>query len=220
MFPSNVDPPGGLSYLSIHNDNSTASPPIAGSSIVTLGATTATLYGKPGGANYYLETLNLAANSQIVFNNTNGPINVWIGPAGGVSETTFLGGTATVKMATDSTKPVRIYVATTGGFILSGPSEFDAGIYSYNNTSLIPGLAAFSSVIPGLSTVVINGSSNFNGQIVANTVVLNALPNLPLSLGSPVTINQTPGSTGEGYFQPVDYYGFSGGWQEINGANQ
>ncbi len=218
MFPSNTYPPGGLTYLKLHNDNSTASPAISGYSIVTSGSSTVTLYGKPGGANYYLETLNLAVNSQLLFDNTNGPINIWVGPAGGISVSAFSGGTATVKMSDDPTKPVRFYVATIGGFVISGTSEFDAGIYSYNSTSIVPSLASFTSVIPGLSTVVVNGSSNFNGQIVANTIVLNALPNLLLSLGSPVTMTGQPG-TGEGYFHPVDYYGYSGGWQEIEGAD-
>ena len=220
MFPSNQYPPGGLSYLASNNDNSTANPPISSNSIVALGSSTITLYGKAGGSNYYLETLNLGVNSQIVFNNTNGPINIWVGPAGGISASAFVGGTATVKMATDSTKPVRIYVATTGGFVISGTAEFDAGIYSYNTTSLIPGLASFTAALPGLSTVVLNGCSDFNGQIVANTIVLNALPNLPLSLGSPVTITGEPGASGQGYFQPADYYAYSGGWQELNGVDQ
>ena len=220
LYPSDQYPPGGLGWLALHNDNATAVPPIASSSIIALGTSTITLYGKAGGANYYLQTLNVAAASQIVFDNTNGPITIWIGPSGGVAASVFSGGTATVKMSADSTRPVRIYDGTIGGIVINGNHEFDAGIYAVNGTSSNPAGVDFTGLLPALSTVVLNGGPNFHGQIIANTVALNALPAFPISNSTVVSLTGESGANGQGYFQPVDYYAYDNIWQEINGRDQ
>src|SRR5205085_8457550 len=71
----------GLSWFAAHNDNNLSIPPI-GTTVLLNGNTTLTLKGKAGGANYYLTNLTCNGNSKVTFDNTNGPINIWVGPAG------------------------------------------------------------------------------------------------------------------------------------------
>ena len=88
-------PAGGLTYLATHNDNARARPAIVGNSITT----TTTLVG-PG--NYYLTNINLTGQNVISLDNTNGAVNIWIGPSGGSGLTIFKGGTAVIPRSVDS----------------------------------------------------------------------------------------------------------------------
>jgi Tfp pilus assembly protein PilX len=185
-------PSGGLTWLSTHNDNSLASPAIVSNSVTMNGTNTLTLNGKAGGANYYLTTLNLNGTSKIVFNNTAGPITIWFGPDGGTSAININGGTASVKMSSDPTKAVRMYVGENSAVNLNGSTEFDAGVYAYNGTSG--------------GQVNFNGTGNIYGSVIANTIDFNGSPN----------VNYV-----SGYFQNgVGYYGYDNSWLEINGVNQ
>jgi|SRR5579884_576008 len=200
LFPnSGSTAPGGLAYLATHNDNATANPPIVANAINNPpGPITITFHGKPGGANYYLTTLNLTNTNQILaFDNTNGPINIWIGPDGGSSTCTFTGGAQTISAAVDPTKACHMYCATTKGIILTGNGTMNIGLYSYNQ------VAGVNSGNP-FGLVDVTNNNTVNGSIVGYNV------DIP---GSPI-INYT-GS----YFQTndVDYYGFANSWQEQNG---
>ena len=123
-------PSGGLVWLSTHNDNGLSSPGISGSNILT--STDITLNGQAGGANYYLTGCTCNGNAKINFNNSAGPINVWVGPSGASTTFVFNGGVATVKNATDSTKKVKFFMATSSDVIFNSPTQMDFGVYAYN----------------------------------------------------------------------------------------
>jgi Tfp pilus assembly protein PilX len=184
--------PQGLNYVATNNDNALASPDINGG-VVLRGVGNQTFYGKPGGANYYLTSLTCKGNTEIVFDNTNGPINIWVGPSGASSTFDFQGGVAAIKMSQDPTKAVRIYIATTNDVILGGNDELDAGIYNVNNS--------------GAGRIIFNGTPNIYGLVVGNTFTFNGNP----------TLGAVPG-----YFTPtgkISYYGCVQPWQEIGGIN-
>jgi hypothetical protein len=178
-FPnSGATAPGGLTYLSLHNDNLTAVPPILLNSLNLSGGASMTLVGKPGGANYYVTTLSVTGGSTLTFNNTLGPINIW--EASTTNSVTISGGTAAVKMTTDPTKPVIFYLATTKGVTLSGGSELDAGIYNPDTGDTVTisgGASDYSQVV--CDNLSFTGGSTFNGTagyfsaLVAGTYVFN-----------------------------------------------
>ena len=182
--------PGGLGYVATHNDNALATPPILGTSVTLHGNGSLTLRGKPGGANYYLTDLTCNGNSGVTFDNSLGPINIWVGPSGGAGIFDLGGGAAAVKQSTDPSKPVQVYVATAGGAALHGNSELDAGIYSYNGANSGP--------------VSLGGTPDIYGSVIAGQFDLHGNP----------TLHYQPGyftglpSSGNGY------YGFDTSWQE------
>jgi hypothetical protein len=190
QFPaSGSTAPGGFSYLSANNDNAAANPAISGNSISMAGQSTTTLVGKAGGANYYITSLSMAGQSSLIFDNTNGPINVWFGPDGSSNSFSITGGAASVSMSTDPTKAVKFYIATTGGFTCTGKSELDAGIYN---------------VTGGSATVTLKGTSSAqNVTVIADQVSMSGTPTI---------------TTPSGYFtQPgTGTYIFGGAWTEIN----
>ncbi len=157
---------GGLNYLASHNDNSLASivdhkgnaTPIT-LNISTSGSGTINFYGKSGGANYYLSSISMSGNWVLNFDNTNGPINLWFGPSGSSGGISMSGGKSFDSPVSDPTKAVKIYVATTGGFNLSGGSEVDCSIYAYNNSNT--------------GSVSVSGNGLFNGAIVAGDVSMS-----------------------------------------------
>lgn len=177
-------PSGGLTWLKTHNSNASASPPIVGNSITDSVTLTA--------GDYYVETLNLTGSKAITFDNRTGPVNLWVGPAGGASTAKFRGGTAYVPIALDPTKANHVYVATKGGIDLGGNSQMDALIYAYNKDS--------SGTEYGYATN--SGNPIVNGQIIANQYDLNG--NIQLNY---VTDLIKPTSYG--------YYGYDDSWQEV-----
>jgi hypothetical protein len=189
MFGAN-----GLTYLASHNDNALCSA-INNNVIQMNGNGTATLVGKPGGANYYLTQLSMNGNCSLALNNSNGPINLWFGPSGSNSSFVLNGGNAMVAMSADPSKACRIYSAATQ-VTLNGNSRLDAGIYAYDVNS--SGAA--------IGKVVNNGNPEVNGSIIANDVTLN---------GNVLVNHQA------GYFQgnvsSNGYYGYNNSWIEIYG---
>ena len=182
-----------IATISVSNyarSNGLASPPIAGNSVLLNGNGSLTLKGKPGGANYYVTSLILNGNADVAFDNSNGPINLWMGPAGGSSSFIFNGGSSAIKNSTDPTKNVHVYIATNNDVILNGNSELDAGIYNYNGSSS--------------GRVIFNGTPDVYGSVISNMFTANGNP----------TIHYRPG-----FFQAgtVGYFGFDNQWSEING---
>lgn len=179
----------GLSWYATHNDNNLSVPPIS-TTVLLNGNSSLTLKGKAGGANYYLTNLTCNGNSKVNFDNTAGPITIWVGPAGTAGTFVFSGGTAAVKMSADPTKAVKMYVGTTNDVILNGNVELDAGIYNYNGASS--------------GRVIFNGTPDVYGSVIANKFTLNGNPKLFY--------------TG-GYFQGTSggYYGYDNSWAEVNG---
>ena len=186
-------PAGGLAWLAAHNDNSLVSN-IVNKQISVASQTVVTFIGKPGGANYYLTSMSFTGQSRAAFDNTNGPINLWIGPSGGSGLSNLAGGSAAISASADPAKECRIYVATTTGITMAGGSSVEAGIYAYNKNSL------------GVPYGTLNnaGGSTIKGEVIANTITLSG----------GATINSAPG-----YFHTAspDYYGFANSWLEQNG---
>jgi Tfp pilus assembly protein PilX len=183
----------GLSYVAAHNDNALASPAISSNTVLINGNGNQTFFGKPGGANYYMTSLTCNGNAKVVFNNTNGPIYIWFGPSGTSGTFVFNGGIAAIKMTSDPTRAVRIYLATTNDVILNGNSELDAGIYNVNNSAT--------------GRVIFNGTPNIYGTVIGNKFTFNGNPTV---------------SAIQGYFSPtgsVLYYGSVPPWQEVGGVN-
>ncbi len=185
----------GMNYLATHNDNSMCSF-IQNNVVLLNGSTVGTFVGKPGGANYYLTSLILSGSSKIAFDNTSGPINIWVGPPGSNGSCVINGGNSLVSMSTNPDNAVRIYCDTTTGVTLNGNDELDAGVYAYDVTS---GGTPYGQIIN-------NGTPTVNGSLMSNTVTLNGT----------VNINHVTG-----YFQgntsTIGYYGYDNSWMEING---
>ena len=186
-YPAGTYGSGGLLWIASHNSNAGANPPIVGNS-VTNGVT---LVG-PG--DYYLTHLDLHGNEKITFNNTNGPVNIWLGPSGGTGTAIFRGGTGAISAVTDPSKINNIYVATNSAIDLAGNETIDAVIYAYNKTST--GTA--------FGNVQFSGNPNINGQVLGNQVDVNGN----------VDVNYVQGPNKPTNF---GYWGFDDQWQELNG---
>lgn len=182
-------PGGSLTWLSgsSNNDNALAVPPIVANKVLVNGNGTITFKGKAGGANYYITSLTMNGNAKVVFDNTNGPINIWEGPSGVAGTFVFNGGSAAVKASSDPTKDVRVYVASTNDVILNGNTELDAGVYNYNGATS--------------GRVIFNGTPDVYGSVISNMFTLNGNP----------TIHYMPG-----YFTAnvAGYYGYDNAWKE------
>ena len=149
----------GLVWLKANNDNALAIPTIVNTYDLTMnGGGHTTFYGKPGGANYYLESINLGGNSDFTFDNTAGPINVWIGPSGGNGNIDFRGGTSVISMSTNPINAVRFYSATYSDINQVGNADIDAEIYNLN--------AAHQGEF------VANGTPTIYGTVVVNSWIL------------------------------------------------
>lgn len=184
-------PSGGLGWLATHNDNALV-PSIVNNKLIVSSGATPVLIGKAGGANYYLTDLNVSGQSGLSFDNTAGPITIWLGPLNGSGYSTISGGGSSVKG--DPTKAVRIYSSLKTTFSISGSSELDAGIYVYD----ISGLTA-------IGTVDDTGGSSLQGTLLANTLTVSG----GSSVSATFTYFNSDGST-------ANYYGYDDQWLELN----
>ncbi len=186
----------GLSYVAAHNDNALASPAIANNIVLTGGSGNQTFVGKAGGAHYYLTSLTCNGNSNVVFDNTNGPITIWVGPSGASGTFTMHGGSAAIKLTTDPSKAIRIYIATNNDVTLAGNAELDAGVYNVNAAAL--------------GRIIFSGTPNIYGMVIGNKFTFNGNP----------TVGYVAST--QGYFYPsgsVSYYSCVPPWMEIGGVN-
>jgi hypothetical protein len=180
--------PGGLAYIATHNANGSAYPPIIGNTIngdVTL----------VGPGDYYITSCNMKGNDQITFDNRNGPIRVWFGPAGASTSMTFRGTTDGATSVANGGHQVDIYIATRGQATLDmrGNATIRANIYAYNTDA--NGLE--------YGTIALSGTPDVYGSV----------------LGYDVAFNGTPGvHYVDGVQQPdvIGYYGFGSSWAEVN----
>lgn len=189
---NNLFPSGGLTWLSAHNDNNLASPALTGQSVSLTSNEVLTLYGKAGGANYYLTGISCTGQSEIAFNNTNGPITVWLGPDGTAGSFTMRGGSATVKASTDPTKPVKMYIAFNSTISFAGNSQLDTGIYAVTGRG---------------ATVSFQGDMSYYGSCIADIFSAQGNP----------TFNYV-----DGLFSPisVDHYARTNTWSDPTQVNQ
>jgi Tfp pilus assembly protein PilX len=187
-FPATATSPGGMAYIATNNNNATAIPPIVNNTI-----TQATIL-KAG--NYYVTSLNLTASKYITFDNSLGPINLWIGPSGGTAVANFNGGTALNPIVTGPDNACYVYVATKGGITLNGSKRLDAAIYAYNKDAAGVSYGYVSN----------GGNPDIYGVIVANKADLNG------NVGIHV-VDGLVAPSGYGY------YGFDNEWVEVGGQN-
>jgi hypothetical protein len=171
----------GLTYLSTHNDNNLASafvnsgilngaiktgqtvtPAItATKGFAANGTGTLTLFGKTGGANYYLNSMTMNGTWNVVLNNTAGPINVWmVSPTGSLTSFTFNGGSASVTMDTDPAKACKMYLADNCNLTLNGNGTSRMGIYGISNLNTG-------------GAVTFNGNNDLYGSVVTNSYTFN-----------------------------------------------
>ena len=209
--------PGGENYLATHNDNdlaviddpnnASAPPPLATDqhSLNTQGNQKVTLKGKPGGANYYLTSINMQDHSNLILDNTNGPINIYYLNKNGLGS--FMRGGHALKSLQDAPgNTVKMFMSATGGVNIdaaepipgvTNSTEVDMGIYDYDTY-------IYNNKPYGFGYVNMGTNVNFKGQIIANDINISGSTNI---LGQ------------KGYFDtPNEYYGFSGAWMELNGA--
>ena len=153
----------GLAYLKANNDNLFAIPPVPLNYQIKLGGGGhQTFYGKPGGANYYLEGITLGGNAAFSFDNTLGPITIWVGPSGGSGAIDFQGGSAAVSMSTNPANPVKFFSAVTSNIIQKSNAQIDCEIYNINSTST-GGFIAQGS--PSITATVIANSFSLQGNV-------------------------------------------------------
>jgi hypothetical protein len=194
QIASSMFGPNGLTYLASNNDNAMCSA-INNNAISLTGSGVATFVGKPGGANYYLTGMTLKGSSSVIFDNSNGPINLWFGPPGSNENFTLTGGSSMVPMSTDPSKACRVYSAASQ-LTLNGNSELDAGIYAYD-------IDSNGNPVGGVTN---SGTPTVNGAVIAYNVNLNGM----------ALVNHQ-----SGYFLGTiisnGYYGFNNSWTEIGG---
>jgi hypothetical protein len=186
---SGATAPGGVAYISTHNDNASVGLPASGATItssITLG---------PG--NYYVTGVNMSLLSSITCNNTNGPVNIWVGPVGGAGVVNFSGllGSGLTATSTLPANQVTFYVATTGGVTMTGSPVVTANFYAVNLDSL----GNYYGPISGWNQATINGSA-VGASIFQSG---NTLINYPASGGMQAPMH-------------ADYYGAGSGWMEPN----
>ncbi len=188
LFPnSGATAPGGLLYLASHNNNASAGLPTTNATITTP----VTLTG-PG--NYFVTSVTLAGTNKITFNNTNGPINLWVGPAGSAGMVRLdgtSGGTVAVPL---STNPVVVYVATSGGVQMHSSPTITADWYVYNGLS-----GSEYGPFSGWNSPTVNGSVLCYDFFNSGDTMINYMPGVPCPYNS------------------IDHYGFDDQWLEQGG---
>jgi hypothetical protein len=203
--------PGGADYLSqpSNNDNNLAiltdpahqsGQPQAGivrNKLSTSGSQTVTLVGKPGGANYYLNSISMSDQSDLVFDNSKGPINIYYLNNSGKQQI-LRGGHSTQSLTDNPANRVTMYLSATGDMVIrpnANNDEIDMGIYAYD-------IKKIDGDVTDFGDVVLDDNVNFKGQIIANEI----------------TINNNVTVTGQrGYFEtPEELFGFNGAWEELN----
>ena len=213
---------GGSNYLKSNNDNNLAvrndpaNPPPPGSpppqaissdkfAMSATGYQTVTLKGKPGGANYYLTDINMDGNSNLIFDNTNGPINIYyLNLSGGGIH--MRGGHSLKSLDEAPDNKVKMFASSVGAIVLSSAdpmpgvansTEIDMGIYDFDSY-------VYKGKTYTVGQVNVGPDVNFRGQVISKIINIGATTN--------VTGQQS-------YFDtPTEYYGFSGVWTELNGA--
>jgi hypothetical protein len=129
-------PEGGLTWLATHNDNAMATingvAGIPNSKFYCTNNVTVVLPGKPGGANYYITSAYFKNNATIRFDNTNGPVRIWVGPSGAAGSWYAKNNATFVATSATPANAPRLYLATTGGFTGKNNADCNFGIYAYN----------------------------------------------------------------------------------------
>jgi len=157
-------PDGGLAWLATHNDNALATiNGVSGIPNNRINATnvTVTFRGKAGGANYYLTDVYFKNNATIRFDNTAGPVRIWMGPLSGSGAWYSKNNADFVVTSTDPANAPRIYMATTGGFYGKNNVTCNFGIYAHNELNGTK-----------FGSLELKNNMAMQGTFIANTIVM------------------------------------------------
>jgi hypothetical protein len=217
----------GVDYFSTHNDNATicdaAGNPIgvkAGTidwkqqNIAVAGATLwdgtpvpVALQGKSIvvllSGDYYFTSLRVTGSDYLLIDDANGPVNIWLGPESGGGQPDVLTGNCQFTGSTDgAASNFHLYEGSHRDLVMEGTTDFYGNVYAYNG--------------PGNSgdywgSIIFRGDCNIVGSVIGYDVT-------KVSGSAVITYPSGGGGPGEGI--PGDlilYYGFLGGWEELNG---
>lgn len=189
LFPnSGATAPGGLAYLRFHNNNAAVGLPSDGNTAVI--SNDITLVG-PG--DYYVSEINLTGHKQVRFDNRNGPIRLWVGPAGSTGNIKMRGTTDATTDETVGGHQVDIYVAKSSPVDMAGTSTLRANVYVYNKD--VNGV--------GYGSIENSGTPDVYGSMLAYNVTLKGTPTTAYVQGLDLPPNN-------------GYYGYYDSWLEIN----
>jgi hypothetical protein len=193
LFPNaGATVPGGLAYITTHNDNtSIVRNGTAGSSATAItmeNNKTLRFPSKSGGSNYYLTSVTLQNNVTVTLDNTNGPITIWFGPSGGSGGWTGQNNVTWTKTVEDDVnRPVKFYFGTQAGLIGQNNFRGNVGLYAYNKVNGAP-----------IGAMQVQNNLGFRGSCIANTITA-----------------QNNASFGNEYFKPRGaYYYKHYAWRE------
>lgn len=201
---------GGLNQLAVVNDNGlatafvnsgilngniynnkTVNNAISNASITANGQGTVTLHSKPGGANYYLNSMTFNGTWTVVLDNTAGPINIWcVSKTGNATTFVFNGGNASVRMDQNPGNACKVYVADNCSLTLNGNGQGRYGVYAINDSTT--------------GTITLNGNNDLYGSVICNKYTFNGTNGLHY-------VN--------GYFSSgPGYWTFETAWVELNAS--
>lgn len=152
-----------------------------------------TLVLPPG--DYYFEKLNLPSNNTLQINSADGPVNIWLGPEGGIGKADTING----EMVFTSQDPNRfhLYVGSKRALEMNGTMDFYGHIFAYNGPD---------EEGDYYGEVEINGDGTIWGSVIAYDVSRTS--------GNATISFQT---TGGGESDPGDFWGVQF-WEEVNPA--
>jgi hypothetical protein len=157
-----------------------------------------------GPGDYYFESLDVQGNRAIKIDDTDGVVNIWLGPAGGTGSADMIDGNCLFFTSNDPSH-CNIYQGSKRSITLTGTMDMYANIYAYNGPDA-------SGDYYG--TIDILGDGNIWGSVIGynvNKATGSATINFPSSGGT------GPGGTGPGPDpgEPIFFFGFDQSWEEL-----
>jgi hypothetical protein len=174
------------------------------------GITPNPLYGKRvivlGPGDYYFEGFDVQGANGIKIDDSEGIVNIWLGPGGGLGSADIINGSCLFFTSQDPSH-CNIYQGSKRSLMLTGTMDMYANLYAYNGPD---GSGDYYGIIDIL------GDGNIWGSVIGYDVrktTGSATVNFPSSGGT------GPGGTGPGPSpgEPIFFYGFEQGWEEVGG---
>jgi hypothetical protein len=173
------------------------------------GITPNPLYGKKvivlGPGDYYFESFDVQGHSGIKIDDSEGIVNIWLGPAGGSGSSDMINGSCLFFTSQDPSH-CNIYQGSKRALSLLGTMDMYANIYAYNGPD---GSGDYYGIIDIL------GDGNITGSVIGYDV-RKATGSATITF--PSTGGTGPGGTGPGpaLGEPILFFGFEQGWEEVN----
>jgi hypothetical protein len=173
------------------------------------GITPNPLYGKRvivlGPGDYYFESFDVQGSNGIKIDDSEGIVNIWLGPSGGSGSADIINGNCLFFTSQDPSH-CNIYQGSKRSITLTGTMDMYANVYAYNGPD-------GSGDYYGLIDII--GDGNIWGSVIGYDVrkaTGSATINFPSSGGT------GPGGTGPGPApgEPILFYGFDRSWEEVD----